>query len=131
MTIDITDVAPVAHIARDLRQPGAPSMRDLVAASSYRAIRSALDLEALERVVSSEPRLVDDWLGYCADKRTKGGWALDGDERHGWVVWQPFPDDGDERRRHHDRAATACAHYILAELDYWVDVEERRRCGGR
>jgi hypothetical protein len=91
MTVEMADVARVAEIARDFRRPGAPSLRDLIAGSSYRVIRPQLDLGTVEGVVAFEPQLIDDWLGYCADKRTKGGWAIDGQDRHGWTVWQPFP----------------------------------------
>lgn len=76
--------------------------------------------------MASERQLVDDRLVYCADKRTKGRWAFDGQDRQGWTVWQPFPDDGDEQRGHHHSAAAACADYILAELDYWVAVDDGR-----
>ncbi len=71
MTIEMSGAARVAKRARDLRQPGAHSVRDLLAASSYRAIRLQLDVGAVERAVSSAPELLDDWLGYSGDKRTR------------------------------------------------------------
>lgn len=67
--------------------------------------------------------MIEGWKLYCADKRTDGGWAFFGPDSTGsWHVWQPFPEDGDQKDRRHDSAAAACADYILAELDYWSAV---------
>lgn len=122
----MTDVERICHIARDFRRPGAESLRALVETSSYRAVRPDLDIARLERAVEADPRLVDDWLRYSEDKRTSGGWAFYADGANGWVVEQPFPETGTAVVRNHEKAATACADYILTELDYWCDVDDRR-----
>jgi hypothetical protein len=124
----VTEIERVCRIARDLRRPGAESLRALIEASSYRAVRPSLDIARLEGIVDSDPRLVDDWLRYSEDKRTSGGWAFYADDENGWVVKQPFPDEGAVDRRH-SKAATACADYILTELDHSSDVDDRRRHG--
>jgi hypothetical protein len=124
----VTEIERVCRIARDLRRPGAESLRALIEASSYRAVRPSLDIARLEGIVDSDPRLVDDWLRYSEDKRTSGGWAFYADDENGWVVKQPFPDEGAIVRRH-SKAATACADNILTELDYSSDVYDRRRHG--
>ncbi len=115
-------IGRICRIARDLRRPSAPSLDDLVDASGYRAIRSELSIATLAQYICTEPRLIEDWLGYCGDKRTSGGWAFGRDDDGEWTVWQPFPKDGAPKERRHSRAETACADYVLAELDYWVGV---------
>ncbi len=101
----MAEVERICHIARDFRRPGAESLRALIEASSYRAVRPELDVARIERVVDSDPRLVDDWLGFSEDKRTSGGWAFYADEENGWVVAQPFPDEGAPVVRRHGKAA--------------------------
>jgi hypothetical protein len=119
-------VERVCYIARDFRRPGAPSVQALLEASSYRAVRGGLDVAQLEDVVESQPQLVEDWLRYSEDKRTSGGWAFY-PEGEAWVVSQPFPNQGASVERRYSRASAACAEYILAELDYWADVSDRRQ----
>jgi hypothetical protein len=92
---------------------------------SYRQIRPTLDAASVGEIVRSDPELVEDWLRFSADKRTKGGWAFypGGD---GWIVSEPFPEAGPIVTRRHSDEAAACADYILTELDFWTEVGNRR-----
>ena len=128
----MTKIERVCAIARDFRDR---SLREAIDASGYREIRSELTIPALQDVLEDNPDLVEDWLRYSEDKRTSGGWALDGDKEHGWHVEQPFPEHLPQGRanigvrgprRTYDRATTACADYILSEIDFWVAVEDER-----
>lgn len=129
------EIERVCTIPRDFRERRDRSLREVIDASGYREIRPALTITALQDVLEGNPDLVGDWLRWSEDKRTSGGWAFDGDEEHGWHVWQPFPEplpDGRPgtkvrgERRTYDRAATACADYILSEIDFWVAIREER-----
>lgn len=116
-------MARICRIARDRRAPGAPSLRDLLDAAEYRAIRPRLTIADIESCISADRRLVDDWLGFSDDKRTSGGWAF-GRRRFRWTVWQPFPEGKAPRPRRYARAETACADYILTELDHSTAVAD-------
>lgn len=125
----MTKIERVCAIAREFRDR---SLREAINASGYREIRPELTIPALQDVLENNPDLVEDWLRYSEDKRTSGGWALAGDPEHGWHVEQPFPEHlpqgraNSRPRRTYDRAPTACADYILSEIDFWVAVDDDR-----
>jgi hypothetical protein len=117
---DAAEVTRICRIARDHRAPGAPALRDLIDAAQYRAVRPRLTAATVKSCIDADPRLIDDWLGFSEDKRTAGGWAFQRQTPFGWKVWQPFPEGAGPAPRRFARAGTACAEYILAELDYWA-----------
>lgn len=119
-------VRSVCEIARDFKRPEGLSIRDLLLERSYRQIRATLDAASVEEILRSDPELIDDWLRFSADKRTKGGWAFSR-EGDGWTVSQPFPETGPVVTRRHGDATAACADYIITELDFWTEVGQRRK----
>jgi hypothetical protein len=124
-------VARICRIARDFRAPEAPSLAALIDAAEYRAVRRRLTVPMVALCISADPDLVADWLAFSEDKRTTGGWAFEAQRRgplgrRQWKVWQPFPEGETRPLRRYDRAETACAEYVLAELDYWAAIGDQR-----
>jgi hypothetical protein len=125
-------VVRICHIARDFRAPGAPSLRALIDAADYRSIRPRLTIPLVVVCISADPELVTDWRAFSEDKRTTGGWAFDAERRwplgrRRWKVWEPFPDGEAPAPRWYDNGRTACADYILTELDFWAAVSDERK----
>jgi hypothetical protein len=86
----------ICHIARDHREPGAPSLATLINAADYRALRPQLTIPLIRSCIRADPDLVADWLAFSNDKRTTGGWAFEAEKRWAlgrrrWKVWEPFP----------------------------------------
>src|SRR4051812_29104022 len=93
------------------------SLKTLITRSRYRELRPGLDNATLAAVIEAEPRFIDDWLNFSADKRTSSGWGFYADGESGWVV-DTLPDEaGESVTRRHTNAAEACADYVLSELD--------------
>jgi hypothetical protein len=96
------------------------SLRDVVADSGFRELRSELTRDNLAAHLAGHPTLVLDWLRYSADKRSAGGWYL---MRPGatWVVGR-LGGTEQERELRFGSGPEACAEFILRELD---DVADR------
>jgi hypothetical protein len=127
------DIARVCRIASDFRTRGARSLRELIDASGYRAIRPGLSIPVLARHLSAHPDVIEEWLGYASDKRTSWGWGIieGDDDEGGWKVSERWPREGAPKERWHARVETACADYVLSEIDFWVAVEDARRAAER
>jgi hypothetical protein len=103
-------VHAVCHIPLEYRRPGGKSLQQLVMESGYFEKRGELSVSAVEQYLREHSRLVDDWFGYCEDKRTPAGWYVisEGDR---FVVGRV---DGD-RIEFPDRVA-ACAEFVVREI---------------
>ncbi len=121
----------ICHIARNHRAPGAPSLAALMNTADYRAVRPHLTLPLIASCIRADPDLIADWLAFCEDKRTSSGWAFAPESRlplgrQQWKIWQPYPKGEAPTPRWYDSAETACADYVLTELDYWAAVGDER-----
>ena len=94
------------------------SLRTGISDSGYPKVRPGLTDEVLVHYLRSRPELVTHWLRYSGSKRTTSGWHLLDDGDH-WTVTRLLPRRSGE---HYGSLRQACAHFILAELDFWADV---------
>ena len=117
MVLSSEQLELICRIGRDSSNRGAGrALRASLAASEYRRLRSALDVDILVEYLRAHPEVVVEWLMYSDDKRTPGGsYFL---ERRG--LWSVGQLDANERT--YPSAAEACAHFILEELDFWSAV---------
>jgi hypothetical protein len=110
-------VLSIAHEHSGLRGGRGLSLRYLIEAADYRALRPRVQASQLAAVLQAEPHLANDWLAYSEDKRTSFGWGF-GPSREGeWLVEGPegicevFASRFD-----------ACANDVLRELDFWAVI---------
>lgn len=103
-------VASVCRIPVAFRQLGGKSLHQLIAESGYWEMSDQLSAVAIERCLRQSPELVDDWLGYSADKRTSGGWYFVDEGAH-FVVGQI-----QGQRLVFADPLVACAEFILREV---------------
>jgi hypothetical protein len=102
------------------------SLRDAIAGSGFHNVRDQLTEGDLAAYLAEQPEVAKAWWAFSEDKRTKGGWALV-EQGSRWALSEPFPSpESPGTSREFDDLAEACAAYILAELDFWVALEDRR-----
>ena len=114
----LLDVLRIGH-ASSMRGEGF-SLRDAIARSGYRNIRKYFDRNDLIPLLKENPDLISQWLRYCEDKRTSGGY---------WVSEQTCEVGSMESPHSNIRCETievAIAEYVLREIDYWIAVADRR-----
>ena len=90
---------------------GAKSPLRLVRDSGYSENPAALTIGAVEDVLRRRPELVDEWLGWSADKRASSGWYFL--EAGTQFVVGYYPRG--EKRLYADRIA-ACADFVIHEV---------------
>jgi hypothetical protein len=112
MALSSDQLDQICHIPEALPRR---SLRELVADSRYRDLRSALNRDDIAAHLARHPRLVLEWLRYSADKRASGGWYLL-HPSSGWVVGRLAGPD-EERELRFGTGPEACAEFILRELD--------------
>lgn len=118
-------IEAICGIPSAVRREGV-SLRDAIKTSGFSDVRGGLTEGELAAYLTEQPEVARAWWAFSEDKRTNGGWALI-ERASRWVLCEPFPSSGSAgTSREFDDLAEACAAYILAELDFWVAVEERR-----
>ncbi len=92
------------------------SLSNALSRVDYAAIRSQLRIRDIVEELRANPKLVEDWVLYCEDKRTSGGWYLNSEKL----------EIGELRNSASSRTfqtlEEAVAAYILAELDFWASL---------
>ena len=88
------------------------SLIDLLKGASYTRFRREVTAHELADYLRRHPELVEEWLRYSEDKRTSDGWYFGTNGRRSWIgqVGPTMPE-------YFDAPETACAEYILRELD--------------
>lgn len=120
------ELAAVCRIAQEhWCGGGRRSLANLLHDTRYAAVRPRLNEAGLAEYVGRYPEVAEKWLEYSENKRTSGGWYLVRTGRN-WVVGRL-----DARCRRTDELSyaggpTACAAYILRELDFWMTVASNR-----
>lgn len=99
----------IAH-ATSIRGEGL-SIADALGRVDYAAVRSQLRISEIAEVLRANPQIVEDWVLYCEDKRTDGGWYLDSENLEIGELGIP------SSLRTFQTLEEAVAGYILAELD--------------
>jgi hypothetical protein len=104
----------LCQLPRDFRGGDKSPLR-LVEDSGIRRATEQFTESAVLAVLRREPALVDDWLGYSADKRS-GGWYVTEGDGDRYVVGTI-----DGERIVFDDVKVACASFIIRELDSMVN----------
>jgi hypothetical protein len=106
----------ILAIGHDTSMRGAGiSLRDALKAACYAEYRPGLSAADLISLIAANPSLVDQWLSYSEDKRTRGGWYIRRDGRVGRPL-QP------ETERQFATLQEAVAEYVILELDFWAQL---------
>ncbi|HWN10522.1 MAG TPA: hypothetical protein VNO50_14860 [Pyrinomonadaceae bacterium] len=120
------ELRSILSIAHDWSDRGAGrSLSDLLSSTRYRELRPTLRVEALEQQFEADHHLIEQWVAYSQDKRTRGGWWFQpvGAE---WEVGR-FGDSGADTSTsdRFSKPSSAAAAYVLRELDFWANLAAR------
>ena len=110
----------VCNLPRDLHRVRTKSAITLLREAGYLDSGIELSRESIIQVLHSDPSLIQEWLGYSADKRTSSGWFFLPNCRVGYfaierqelpsrsrVSLQPIFND----------LTSACAEFIIREME--------------
>lgn len=111
MALDPSIIAALCQLPRSYRA-GVHSLRDLVAASGFGTIRDSITSQDLRPFLERHADLIDDWIRWSEDKRTREGWYISpaGNGAHVGYVGESEP------ARYIAPLAEACAQFILHEV---------------
>jgi len=110
----------ILAIAHDHSRAGSGlALRDLIANSGFSQLRRKINATQIEKVLAKRPDLALDWVHFSQDKRTSGGWALvrEGSE---WTIYGSTSTHTHGEKLVFPSLASACAEYVLRELDFWA-----------
>lgn len=96
------------------------SLRDALSRSRYGQLRKDFGPSDLVPHLRANPELIDQWMTYCDDKRTTGGYWVSDDS---FTVGSLEDPDAKAEFGSLDEAMAA---FIILELDFWLAVGERR-----
>jgi len=91
------------------------SMRQALSRVDYVEARKQFEPQDLVPLIQAHQELIDQWLMYSEDKRTRGGWYVTEAGDVGQV------DDPDSIM-HFASIEEAIAEYVVLELDYWAAI---------
>jgi len=121
MTLHKDQLLRVLRIGHDTSMRGEGiSLRDALARCDYRRIRDQFGPTDLVPLLATDPGLIRQWLAYCEDKRTSGGFWVSEDNCEVGSLESP------ESNAQFDSIACAVAEFVVRELDYWSAVGDRR-----
>ena len=125
MPIDEAQLMAVLRIGHDTSMRGGGlSLRDALARTEYSRLRPQFEPVELVPFMRANPDLVMQWLMYCEDKRTSGGF---------WVNETTFQVESlgaPDSVLRYESLEEAVAQFVVRELDYWSKVGDSRtsRC---
>ena len=105
----------VCNIPSEFHRRGDTSVFQLVQESGYAHADTSSLRCAVQQQLRTHPILIDDWLAYCADKRTSSGWYLTKDIP--FTVGYFDVDHGRSREQCFSDRSEACTEYIMRELE--------------
>jgi hypothetical protein len=116
----ILQILAIAH--KHSRAGSGLALRDLIANSGFVLLRPKISATDIERVLAKRADLARDWVHFSEDKRTSGGWALvqEGSE---WIVRGSKSKHSTGERLVFPSLSSACAEYVLRELDFWAALK--------
>ena len=126
MTTRHDAIAAICEFPAVLKSSGL-SIRETLSAIPYDKVRSNLTVSDLREYLRAHPGTIDSWRRYSADKRTSSGWYLVSESA--WFVGYIGSDRG-AAAESFDDPATACATFILRELDGIRARSRNSKCGG-
>ena len=83
---------------------------------NYAQVRPQLRVTEIVEELRANPKLVEDWILYCEDKRTIGGWYLNSEALEIGEL------GNSSTLRAFQTLEEAVAAYVLAELDFWASL---------
>ena len=93
------------------------SLHDALKRSRYLAVRPGICVDEIISALKDDPNLVLQWITYCDDKRTSGGWYIHSERNEIGQIASNAPIST------FDSIEEAVAHYVLHELDFWASLE--------
>jgi len=105
----------VYYIPSEFHRRGDVSVVALVEESGYDNTNTSSLRQAIEQQLRARPALIEDWLGYSADKRTSRGWYFQDDPVP--IVAYFESGVGRSREQRFTDRAQACAEFIMRELE--------------
>jgi hypothetical protein len=117
MDVDEQQLFGILRIARDTSFRGEGiSMKEALKRSSFDELRNAFGPQDLVPMLSVNPELMQDWLRFCQDKRTRGGCCVFENSFEVGVL------GSSEFTVRFDSLEAAVADFVVCELDYWSAV---------
>jgi len=106
----------ILNIGHDTSMRGeGVSLRQALSRVNYLEARRQFDAKDLLPLIQERRQLIDQWILYSADKRTRGGWYVTEAGEVGQV-------NDPNSIMHFASIEEAVAEYVLRELDFWVTV---------
>jgi hypothetical protein len=91
-------------------------MSNALSRINYADVRPQLRVSEIVEELRANPKLVEDWVLYCEDKRTSGGCYLNSEK------FEIGELRNSSSLRTFQTLEAAVATYILAELDFWASL---------
>ena len=119
MHIEDSDLLAILRIGHDtsIRGEGL-SLRDALARCDYERMRKEFRASDLVPLLRRNPDLMTQWVMYCKDKRTNGGFGVSEDTFE--------VGDSPESIESFASLEEAVAELVVRELDFWSEVGKRR-----
>ena len=92
------------------------SIYEMLKRTGYLERRGSLTVEAIRKALARSPEHLSEWLEYSANKRSRGGWYIRGENGRFEVGNLDVNARVAERRSYSD-LDEACADFIRRELD--------------
>jgi hypothetical protein len=122
MAVDEARLVGILRIGHDTSMRGEGiSLRDALMRSGYDQFRKEFRPSDLVPLLRASPDYMKQWIMYCEDKRTRGGF---------WVREDSFEVgslDSPDATVRYDSLEVAIAEFVVRELDYWSQVSRRTR----
>ena len=104
----------ILRIGHDTSMRGSGiSLRDALARTRYAAYRTSFTVDDLRSLLAARQGLIEEWLAYSEDKRTRGGWYVLRDGVIGQI-------DDPSSKHSYATMEEAIAQYVVRELDFWA-----------
>jgi hypothetical protein len=121
MRINEAKLLLILRIGHDTSMRGEGlSLRDALARSQYSGLRAQFGPSEFVPLLRANPDLITQWLMYCEDKRTRGGFWVDK------TTFDVGSLESPESTVRFGSLVEAVAEFVVRELDCWSEVGERR-----
>lgn len=93
------------------------SLQQAIAKTKYKRLRRSFSASDLTPLIRSHPEFITQWILYCEDKRTSGGYWIDSDALTVGSL------EAEQIIAHYRSLEEAVANYVINELDCWARIE--------
>lgn len=98
------------------------SVRDLIRDSGYCKMHNLINEQDIEEVLNEHPDKIQEWMGYCEDRRSSG-WFFTQNSEDVYTVYY-YPSSVEKRERIFRQRYAACAYLIKNEAE---DISKKIR----